>query len=99
MNNRVKFERLEVSISKHIIRGQILLDEFVFDVFIKLLSILTSAVSESRHFLPLSKKPFCSATVCTWRDFLQYYGKHVIVIILPTDQTTSEGEAALPDKC
>lgn len=33
MNNRVKqVERLEASISKHIIRGQILLDEFVFDV-------------------------------------------------------------------
>lgn len=33
MNNRIKqVERLEVSISKHIIRGQILLDEFVFYV-------------------------------------------------------------------
>lgn len=33
MNNRIKpVERSETSISKHIIRGQILLDEFVFDV-------------------------------------------------------------------
>lgn len=33
MNSRIKqAERLEASILKHIIRGQILLDEFVFDV-------------------------------------------------------------------
>lgn len=33
MNSRIKqVARLEASISKHIIRGQILLDEFVFDL-------------------------------------------------------------------
>lgn len=33
MNSRIKqAERLEASVSKHVIRGQILLDEFVFDV-------------------------------------------------------------------
>lgn len=54
VNNRIKqVVRWEVSISKHIIRGQILLDELVFDVCLlnSLLLVLTRAVSEAGRAL------------------------------------------------